>query len=149
MGACAHIRSISSEEFRSFLENSKLSKKDKGAQKLLNLESLQLSMIKCGPKCIPQLPRLKATQISDIFNSRKNALDALSSMLDSATSFPDLDDKKCRIFEDDYSFTYLGSKYCLPERYFLAVKHIAEQRKRSNLTLQISNILIIFLNIEN
>lgn len=135
MGFCAHLRSISSEEFGTFLENSDLSKKNKGEQELVNLESLQLSMIRCGSKCIAQLAKLKPKPISVIFNKQKRALDSLSQMISSTTIVPFSDDGKFKIFEDDSSVTYKGSKYCLPIRYFLAIKHLAEQKKKSNLTL--------------
>ena len=135
MGACAHVRSISSEEFTFFLKNSNLSKKDQSTQRLIKLNSLQSNMIRCGSKCIPLLSRLKATPISDIFNMRKKALDTLSRMIGSAATSPNFDDKKFRIFDDDNSVRYQGIKYCLPEKHYIAVKHIAEQKKRGNLTL--------------
>lgn len=129
---CAHIRSLSSEEFTHFLENSRLSKKDREGNKLIKLDDLQTRMINVGQKCITYREKMKITPIPNIhalFSEMLRLLAKSKTMDTTKVEKPGL----MRFFESDSSIVYNEKKYTLRSGpYYDAVKIIAQQMLAGN-----------------
>jgi len=81
----ANIRSVTTAEYKLFLAESGLTKRDLEAQEFIGINSLQSRMIKIGAKCIPSMAEVKVTLIKDIYDFSTESITKLVEMTSYST----------------------------------------------------------------